>query len=239
MASRTSRPGNRSISNSGRWRSARRRGVHDDRPLSPGGERCDLSRRGRTTGASITNGRSSLPLPSPTSQPFELALVGACAGRSGASGAARLAREARPSRCRWTSSAAIPDFIRRSRAEFTVAKDQNVRLRSGWFSERDACYLATGKPVVAQDTGFRNVIPNGPGSVRLHDGGRGVARRSRRSTPTIAVIATRRGPSPRSTSRRKPWPRGCWPASVWRSPRARSRSYRGGMDPWTCCFPTG
>jgi hypothetical protein len=56
-----------------------------------------------------------------------------------------------------------PVYIRRSRAEFTVAKDQNVRLRSGWFSERDACYLACGKPVVAQDTGFGNVLPTGEG----------------------------------------------------------------------------
>ena len=56
-----------------------------------------------------------------------------------------------------------PDFIRRSRAELTVAKDQNVRLRSGWFSERDACYLASGKPVVAQDTGFGAVFPTGEG----------------------------------------------------------------------------
>jgi hypothetical protein len=56
-----------------------------------------------------------------------------------------------------------PQFIRSSRAEFTVAKDQNVRLRSGWFSERDACYLAAGKPVVAQDTGFSNVLPTGRG----------------------------------------------------------------------------
>ncbi len=56
-----------------------------------------------------------------------------------------------------------PDYFRRSRAEFTVAKDQNVRLRSGWFSERDACYLATGKPVVAQDTGFGNILPTGEG----------------------------------------------------------------------------
>jgi glycosyltransferase involved in cell wall biosynthesis len=39
----------------------------------------------------------------------------------------------------------------------------NVRLRSGWFSERDACYLACGKPVVAQDTGFANVLPTGVG----------------------------------------------------------------------------
>jgi hypothetical protein len=58
---------------------------------------------------------------------------------------------------------AYPAFIRESRAEFTVAKDQNVRLRSGWFSDRDACYLASGKPVVAQDTGFSNVLPTGCG----------------------------------------------------------------------------
>jgi glycosyltransferase involved in cell wall biosynthesis len=44
-----------------------------------------------------------------------------------------------------------------------VAKDQNVRLRSGWFSERDACYLASGKPVIAQDTGFSNILPTGEG----------------------------------------------------------------------------
>jgi glycosyltransferase involved in cell wall biosynthesis len=36
-------------------------------------------------------------------------------------------------------------------------------LRSGWFSERDACYLACGKPVVAQDTGFGNLLPTGEG----------------------------------------------------------------------------
>jgi hypothetical protein len=58
---------------------------------------------------------------------------------------------------------AYPEYFRRSRGEFTVAKDQNVRLRSGWFSERDACYLASGKPVVAQDTGFSKFIPTGKG----------------------------------------------------------------------------
>ncbi len=55
------------------------------------------------------------------------------------------------------------DFFRRSRAEWTVAKDQNVRLQSGWFSERDACYLASGKPVIAQSTGFEHVLPTGEG----------------------------------------------------------------------------
>jgi hypothetical protein len=54
-------------------------------------------------------------------------------------------------------------FFRSSRAEWTVAKDQNVRLRSGWFSERDACYLACGKPVIAQSTGFEGFLPTGEG----------------------------------------------------------------------------
>jgi hypothetical protein len=60
-------------------------------------------------------------------------------------------------------------FFRRSRAEWTVAKDQNVRLRSGWFSERAACYLATGKPVVTQSTGFENVLPTGTGLFAFRD----------------------------------------------------------------------
>ena len=55
------------------------------------------------------------------------------------------------------------EYIGGSRAEFTVAKDQNVRLRSGWFSDRSATYLATGRPVVTQDTGFGNVFPTGRG----------------------------------------------------------------------------
>jgi hypothetical protein len=54
-------------------------------------------------------------------------------------------------------------FLRSSRGEFTVAKDQNVRLRSGWFSDRSACYLAAGLPVVTQETGFSNVLPTGSG----------------------------------------------------------------------------
>ena len=55
------------------------------------------------------------------------------------------------------------DFFKTSRAEYTCAKDQNVRLRSGWFSERSACYLAAGRPVVTQDTGFGEVLPVGAG----------------------------------------------------------------------------
>jgi hypothetical protein len=60
------------------------------------------------------------------------------------------------------------DYIQRSRGEFTVAKDMNVRLRSGWFSERSACYLAAGKPVVTQETGFSKFLPTGLGLHAFH-----------------------------------------------------------------------
>jgi hypothetical protein len=55
------------------------------------------------------------------------------------------------------------EYIWRSRGEFTVAKDMNVRLRSGWFSERSATYLAAGKPVITQETGFSKFLPTGLG----------------------------------------------------------------------------
>ena len=55
------------------------------------------------------------------------------------------------------------DYIQASAAEFTVAKDQYTRMKSGWFSDRSASYLAAGKPVVTQDTGFGKFFPTGEG----------------------------------------------------------------------------
>jgi hypothetical protein len=55
------------------------------------------------------------------------------------------------------------DFIQHSKGEFTVAKGLNVRLASGWFSDRSACYLAAGRPVVTQGTGFDRCLPAGNG----------------------------------------------------------------------------
>ena len=54
-------------------------------------------------------------------------------------------------------------FIQQSRGEFTVAKDIYVRPRSGWFSDRSVCYLAAGRPVVTQDTGFGKFVETGSG----------------------------------------------------------------------------
>ena len=45
-------------------------------------------------------------------------------------------------------------YLQDSKGEFTVAKDQYVRLNTGWFSDRTACYLAAGRPAITQETGF-------------------------------------------------------------------------------------
>jgi hypothetical protein len=55
------------------------------------------------------------------------------------------------------------DFIAGSRGEFSIAKHVYVAMQTGWFSYRSACYLAAGRPVVVQDTGFSKFIPTGKG----------------------------------------------------------------------------
>jgi GT2 family glycosyltransferase len=103
--------------------------------------------------------RKFLALPSLTDASFELAL----------SSYAPQDRELLESRG-WQVRSALDistdidvyrNYLRNSHGEFTVAKDQNVRLRTGWFSDRSATYLASGRPVVTQDTGFGTVLPTG------------------------------------------------------------------------------
>ncbi len=59
-------------------------------------------------------------------------------------------------------------YIQKSRGEFTVARDQYVRPRTGWFSDRSACYLAAGRPVITQETGFSKYLPTGKGLFTFH-----------------------------------------------------------------------
>jgi hypothetical protein len=66
-------------------------------------------------------------------------------------------------------------YLAASRGEFSVAKHGYVASRSGWFSERTACYLATGRPAVVQDTGFTDAIPAGEGLLAFSDPGEAAA----------------------------------------------------------------
>lgn len=54
-------------------------------------------------------------------------------------------------------------FIVQSKGEWSVAKEGYVITKSGWFSERSTCYLASSRPVIVQDTGFSRFIPTGEG----------------------------------------------------------------------------
>src|SRR5262249_19365998 len=64
---------------------------------------------------------------------------------------------------------AYGNFIRGSRGEFTVAKDIYVRPKSGWFSDRSVCYLASGRPVITMATEFSRFYPVGEGLFEYTD----------------------------------------------------------------------
>ncbi len=68
------------------------------------------------------------------------------------------------SRTPWT----YRQYIERSKAEFSVAKHAYVVSNSGWFSERSVGYLASGRPVVTQDTGFSNWLRMDRGLIPFH-----------------------------------------------------------------------
>jgi hypothetical protein len=71
------------------------------------------------------------------------------------------------------------DYVRASGAEFSVAQGIYVETRSGWFSDRSVRYLASGRPVLVQDTGFGRNLPVGEGLVcfrTLDEAAEGAAR---------------------------------------------------------------
>ncbi len=61
------------------------------------------------------------------------------------------------------------EYIFASRGEFSVCKSGYVRLNTGWFSDRSAAYLAAGRPVVMQETGFSAHLPCGRGIFAVSD----------------------------------------------------------------------
>jgi hypothetical protein len=100
-------------------------------------------------------------LPSDTAEPMEMALAGAPAHvrERLLAGGWRLTDPLEVTRTPWS----YQHYLRKSRAEFSVAKHGYVSTRCGWFSDRSAGYLASGRPVVLQDTGFSDFLPTGEG----------------------------------------------------------------------------
>lgn len=119
---------------------------------------------GVTYGLKVHEFRSLLDLPSRVAAAFELALE-IHPGDAGD----RVALEAAgwslvPPTNAVPTPAAFRDYIQRSDAEFSVAQGIYAHAASGWFSDRSTRYLASGKPVLVQDTGLATV-PTGEGVV--------------------------------------------------------------------------
>jgi len=67
------------------------------------------------------------------------------------------------------TTASYRRFIQDSRAEISVPKNGYVKMRGGWFSDRSVCYLASGRPVLIEDTGLGEWLPIGSGLVTFHN----------------------------------------------------------------------
>jgi hypothetical protein len=115
-------------------------------------------------------------LPSQTAEPMEIAVNGPDAVRARlAAGGWRLSDPHEITRDPWT----YQRYLGKSRAEFCVAKHAYVSTHSGWFSDRSSAYLAVGRPVIIQDTGFSDFLPSDLGLISYR-------------TPSEAISAIRR-----------------------------------------------
>jgi hypothetical protein len=120
---------------------------------------------GETYGLRVHEFRRFAAVPRESSLPFEVALdideADAADVELLREGGWSLADPAVVARDPW----AYRDYLQGSKAEFMVAKNMYVRSNSGWFSDRSICYLASGRPVLAQETGFSRRYPAEQGLV--------------------------------------------------------------------------
>jgi hypothetical protein len=98
-------------------------------------------------------------LPRMTRQPLELAM----AGEAPISNLEALGWRIRSGPEVTATIESYRNYLQTSRAEWSIAKNGYVRTLGGWFSDRSAAYLACGRPVVVQDTGFKAWLPTGRG----------------------------------------------------------------------------
>jgi hypothetical protein len=128
-----------------------------------------LDRNGVRLGQRAHTFRALLDLPARTDAGFEVMLdidpgdAADLAGLEAAGWNVADPLEAVPTRAEYMA------LVHRSLAELSVAKEMYVRTGSGWFSDRSACYLASGRPVVALDTGFSHHLPTGEGLLAFAD----------------------------------------------------------------------
>ena len=121
----------------------------------------EVEHEGETYGQKDVEFMRLIHLPRRTSHRLEVAVSGEAPLEQLEANGWRVADPLAISRDPWR----YRDYIRSSHGEFTVAKQAYVKARSGWFSDRTASYLASGRPVVVQDTGIAGDLPTGYGLV--------------------------------------------------------------------------
>lgn len=119
--------------------------------------------QGRTYGLRVHEFRKFMDLPARTGQRFQLALAIHPADHGDLEGLKRNGWQILEPTMVAGDTRAYRKFIRESSAELMIAKNMYVDTRCGWFSDRSICYLASGKPVIAQDTGLGSLYPCGEG----------------------------------------------------------------------------
>jgi hypothetical protein len=128
-----------------------------------------LEYQGETYGLRVHEFRRFAGLPKLVDAPFEIALdidpADAADGEALRQGGWQLVDPLRE----LADFGSYAAYIQGSLAEIGIAKNLYVDTRSGWFSDRSATYLAAGKPVLAQDTGFANSLPVGRGLLSFSD----------------------------------------------------------------------
>jgi len=122
----------------------------------------DTSYQGQTYGQKDREFARFIDLPARTSQPFRIAL-------NGPPDLSDHGWEIVPGELVTRTPQAYRQFVQQSRAEFGVAKHGYVQMRPGWFSDRSVCYLASGLPILVQDTGLSDWLPTGEGVLTFQD----------------------------------------------------------------------
>jgi hypothetical protein len=156
------------------WRATRQPIVLDSWPVTPGPESARFTTvmqwesyrareyRGVRYGLKAASFEPYLDLPLRTGPVLELALGTPSAPRELLRSKGWTIRSPlEVTRDPWT----YQEYLRDSKGEFSVAKQGYVKARSGWFSERSAAYLASGRPVLTQETGFSDWMETGEGVV--------------------------------------------------------------------------
>jgi len=153
--------------------------------LASGG---DAEYEGRVYGGKNRELARFLDLPGRTGELMELAVGVPLATRERLlAGGWRLADPLEVTRTPWS----YQRYLRASRGEFSIAKHAYVSTRCGWFSDRSSGYLASGRPVIVQDTGFSRFLPCGTGLLPFETPGEAVAaiRRVREDYDTQCAAA--------------------------------------------------